>query len=127
MIGTVRRLGRLCEGVYLSKNLSDHVGGVDTAMEKGFVEYYGFNPFIHRVGTEYKETTVSDVTRIAKKEKKSRIISTQKKKLQRLTLSITCLFRDLIHFSRKAKSWQSNCKILSLLSIIHTRQCLFQN
>lgn len=30
----------------MGKNLSNHVGGVDTKMEEGFVEDYGINPLI---------------------------------------------------------------------------------
>ena len=30
----------------MGKNLSNHVGGVDTKMKEGFVEDYGINPLI---------------------------------------------------------------------------------
>ena len=40
----------------MGQNLSNHVGGVDTKMEKGFVEDYGFNPLIRFE----LENTISD-------------------------------------------------------------------
>ena len=46
IVRTIRWSRSFCEGIDLGKNLSNHVGGVDTKMKEGFVEDYGINPLI---------------------------------------------------------------------------------